>query len=644
MPLNLIEKITRNFVAEEELTPDIKSGDFVNIEPAYVMTHDNTGAVIPKFMELGSTRLYNPSQVVFTLDHDIQNLSSNNIAKYRKIEEFASRMGNDFYPAGKGIGHQIMIDEGYVIPGTFVVASDSHSNIYGGLGALGTPVVRTDAASIWATGKTWWQIPPVLKVNLNGKLNKNVSGKDIIITLCGYFKNDEVLNCAIEFGGEGIKTLSISQRLTIANMTTEWGAVTGVFPFDEVTYSWFEEKVKTNANSRLNPVLLDKLKKFNLAADKNAFYHKTLEIDLSGISPVVSGPNSVKKYTPVNKLEKENIKIDKAFLLSCTNARYEDLAEAAEILKNKKIHNEVKFYVAAASEKIQLLAEETGIWNIFSDAGAVFLPPGCGPCIGLGEGILSDNETAISATNRNFKGRMGSASANVYLASPVVVAVSAVNGFISGPDETFNVFSAEIKTNTTELNVSGNIILEEGFKDRIVGKALFVNRDNINTDAIYPGKYTYNDSMTPQEQAAVCMENYNSDFSALKEGKNILITGYNFGSGSSREQAATSIKYSGFEILLCGSINSTFLRNAINNGLLCLSVPSFLEYIRTKFSTDDDLIEIPEDIIIDFVSNKIFSDSREFLFNGITGTIQKIILSGKLENYLINTLNRTDTV
>ena len=242
MAQNLTEKIVQKFAVGLEPDQKVFSGDIVSIKPAFVMTHDNTGAVIPKFLSIGATKLANPRQVVHTLDHNIQDKSEKNLSKYSEIEKFSKSVGADFYPAGRGIGHQIMCEEGYVWPGTLVVASDSHSNMYGGLGCLGTPVVRTDAAAIWATGRTWWQIPPVVKVKLTNSLETGVTGKDVIIGLCGIFNNDEVLNCALEFSGEGIKSLSIDQRLTIANMTTEWGALTGLFPVDEVTIEWLESR------------------------------------------------------------------------------------------------------------------------------------------------------------------------------------------------------------------------------------------------------------------------------------------------------------------------------------------------------------------------------------------------------------------
>ena len=210
MSQTLIEKIAQKYAVGLSKNHEVHSGDYLSIKPAYVMTHDNTGAVIPKFKSIGAEKIANPRQVVFALDHNVQDKSEKNLEKYKKIKDFAKQMGVDFYPAGSGIGHQIMCEEGYAFPGTMAVASDSHSNMYGGLGCLGTPIVRTDAAAIWATGRTWWQVPPIAKVILKGKLRPGITGKDVIISLCGKFNNDEVLNHAIEFTGEGVKHLSIA--------------------------------------------------------------------------------------------------------------------------------------------------------------------------------------------------------------------------------------------------------------------------------------------------------------------------------------------------------------------------------------------------------------------------------------------------
>src|SRR5436190_12416877 len=211
MGLTFVEKIAARHADGLPPGAALRAGDFISIRPRHVMTHDNTGAVIPKFKQIGATAIADQAQPVFAIDHDIQNVSPENLAKYAKIEAFACEHGIDFYPAGTGISHQVMVEQGYVVPGSMVVASDSHSNLYGAIGALGTPVVRTDAASIWATGVTWWQVPPVAKVVLKGKLQPGVVGKDVIIALCGLFNNDEVLNTAVEFGGEGVASLTVDQ-------------------------------------------------------------------------------------------------------------------------------------------------------------------------------------------------------------------------------------------------------------------------------------------------------------------------------------------------------------------------------------------------------------------------------------------------
>src|SRR5712691_13148267 len=232
MSLTLVEKIAGRHAAGLAAGTVVRSGDFVSIRPRHVMTHDNTGAVIPKFKQIGATKIADPAQPVFAIDHDIQNVTPKNLEKYANIEKFAAEHGIDFYPAGTGISHQVMVEQGYVVPGALVVASDSHSNLYGGAAALGTPVVRTDAASIWATGVTWWQVPKVAKVVLKGNLSPGVTGKDVIIALCGLFNKDEVLNHAVEFLGDGVPNLPMSARLTIANMTTEWGALAMVMRAD----------------------------------------------------------------------------------------------------------------------------------------------------------------------------------------------------------------------------------------------------------------------------------------------------------------------------------------------------------------------------------------------------------------------------
>ena len=257
MPQTIVEKIAQTHLAEGPKRP-LRTGDFLSIRPHHVMTHDNTSAVMSKFKGIGAKKIHDPKQLVFALDHDIQNKDEANQKKYRAIEAFAKEHGVDFYPAGSGIGHQIMVERGYVVPGSFVVASDSHSNMYGALGAIGTPIVRTDAAAVWATGEFWWQIPRSVQVVLEGKLPAGATGKDVIISLCGLYNHDEVLNAAIEFSGPGVASLSMDARLSISNMTTEWGPLVGWFPVDEVTIKYLKKRAPAAEGNRRRTVFRER--------------------------------------------------------------------------------------------------------------------------------------------------------------------------------------------------------------------------------------------------------------------------------------------------------------------------------------------------------------------------------------------------
>ncbi len=650
MSQNLIEKIAQRFAVGLNKNQIIHSGDFITLQPAHVMTHDNTGAVIPKFRSIGAKKMANPRQPVYTLDHNIQDTSEKNKAKYAKIEAFAKEMGVDFYPAGRGIGHQIMVEEGYAFPGSMMVASDSHSNMYGGLGCLGTPVVRTDAAAIWASGQTWWQIPPVAKVVLTGTLKPGVTGKDVIISLAGYFNHDEVLNHAIEFSGEGVAALSVDQRLSIANMTTEWGALAGVFPIDEVTINWLKARAEfvaerglagvfsdadgNGTHPRLNPKRIAALESNLPTADTDAFYAKEITFDLSTVQPIVSGPDTVKIATPVAAFKDNEVKIQKAYLVSCVNSRVEDIAQAAAVVRGRKIHPDVKFYVAPASSEVLKESETRGDWQALLDAGAIPLPPGCGPCIGLGAGLLEDGEVGISATNRNFKGRMGSPNAQAYLASPAVVAASALAGKITAPEESA---PAEVRgsiTVHTKKAQSAEVPILDGFPVKMEGELIFCPQDNMNTDGIYPGKYTYKDDITPEEQAQVVMENYDPDFGKIVKQGDMLVGGFNFGTGSSREQAATALKYRGIALVLAGSFSETYKRNAINNGFLVLEAAELVKDLKKEFGAEALTIKTGIQAQLDFAASTLSANGKTYAINPVGAAAQEIIISGGLENWV----------
>lgn len=420
-----------------------------------------------------------------------------------------------------------------------------------------------------------------------------------------------------------------------SNMTTEWGALAGVFPVDQKLFQWYQHRMSKldkqsmrigsspsviEAHPRLNVGRIAELAANPIASDPDATYSKTLKLDLSTLVPYVSGPNSVKVATPLPELIEKDVSIQKAYLVSCTNSRASDLKAAADVVRGQKIAPGLEFYVAAASSVVQKEAEEAGDWAALVDAGATVLPAGCGPCIGLGTGLLKDGEVGISATNRNYKGRMGSPNAQAYLASPAVVAASALAGKIVGPSDLKNSPLPSTHIPKTSIDVSApakapspvasSDALLPNFPPLFSGPILFAPQDNLNTDALYPGKYTYQDDITPLRQSEVVMENYDPSFastvtslrSAKEPGSNedaiapaftsrngsgiVLASGFNFGTGSSREQAATALRNAGVPIVIAGSFGDIFKRNAINNGLLCVECPELIAELTSTFAKD----------------------------------------------------------
>lgn len=414
------------------------------------------------------------------------------------------------------------------------------------------------------------------------------------------------------------------------------------FPMDSVLRYWLKDKATESSfyeeaeladgstSQRFTHQRVESLFSDPLSADSGAIYAKQFFLDLSTLSPYVSGPNSVKIATRLDELSPQGIRIDKAYLVSCTNSRASDLAAAAKVFKDAagknggkipKIAEGVEFYIAAASLPEQNAAEASGDWDAMLEAGAKPLPAGCGPCIGLGTGLLEPGEVGISASNRNFKGRMGSTYAKAYLASPAVVASSALNGQISGPDwytkpegwsgiamgqgngikeeddrmvtahevlkiaiQQLDDMLAEASQALEAENAEQLTSILPGFPETVQGEILFCDADNINTDGIYPGKYTYTDNVPVEKMAEVCMSNYDPAFSSIAQDNDILVAGFNFGCGSSREQAATAILAKKIPLVVAGSFGNIFSRNSINNALMGVEVPQLVQRLRETFS------------------------------------------------------------
>jgi homoaconitate hydratase len=426
-------------------------------------------------------------------------------------------------------------------------------------------------------------------------------------------------------------------------MTTEWGALAGWFPADEITAGFIAARMERIPGERTKRAGLAGWKTDVVQPDPDASYVAEIGLDLSTITPHLAGPDSVQVMTSLAEMETREIPVNKAYLVSCVNSRLSDLEAAAAVVRGNKIADGVGFYIAAASREVQDDARATGAWQALLDAGATALPPGCGPCIGLGTGLLEDGEVGISATNRNFKGRMGSREARCYLASPAIVAASALAGKIQGPAGLSG--GGELDTTLVRLETgsaeAGAVEILDGFPDRITGRLVYLPQDNLNTDGIYGKDYTYREDMTPEMMAAVVMENYDPEFASMSRPGDILVGGFNFGTGSSREQAVTALQAAKIALVAAGSYSQTYLRNAFNNGMPCIASPDLVEALRSHYRDQVDAgakTILGEEITVDFASGVITWNGTGFGFPTLGEVPQALVLAGGVENQVRNTL------
>jgi 3-isopropylmalate/(R)-2-methylmalate dehydratase large subunit len=399
---------------------EAKAGDVVIADVDWAFVQDTTGPLtIRQFKESGFEALPRPQQAILFLDHaapsPAQQLSNDHIL----LRCFAEETGCRIYEVGEGVCHQLVAEK-FASPGDVIVGADSHTVTAGALGAFATGMGSSDVAVALALGKTWFRVPESFFIEFNGVFPRGVYAKDLILYLIGQVGADGANYKALEFGGKALARMTMSQRLTIANMAVEAGAKVGLFPADKITRDYLKEHGRSDNYQPLSP-------------DAGANYERVIPVNLDQLEPMLSLPHAVDNVRPVAQVK--GIKIQQAFIGTCTNGRLEDLAVAAGILKGKKRHPGTRLLVAPASRQVLIQAIEKGYIQSLIEAGAVILPPGCAACLGLHQGVLGDGEVCISTANRNFKGRMGNPQAMVYLASPATAAASAIRGEITDPRE-----------------------------------------------------------------------------------------------------------------------------------------------------------------------------------------------------------------
>ncbi|MBZ4687571.1 MAG: 3-isopropylmalate/(R)-2-methylmalate dehydratase large subunit [Clostridia bacterium] len=418
MGMTAAEKILAKHAGKKE----VKAGDFVFANIDLVLGNDITSPVaFEQFKSLGAKEVFDKERIALVPDHFTPNKDLKSAANAKMVREFARQhqISNYFEVGRMGIEHVLLPEQGLVLPGELIVGSDSHTCTYGALGAFATGIGSTDAAVAMATGKAWFRVPETIKFIFKGDLQKWVSGKDLILAAIGKIGVDGALYQVMEFCGEVIEGLSMDSRFTMCNMAIEAGGKTAFIAPDDITLEYVSERAQRDYQIEIS--------------DKDAQYAETIEIDVSELEPLVACPPSPANVQPISKID--NIKIDQVVIGSCTNGRLEDLRIAAEILKGRKIHPNVRMLVFPGTQQIYREALKEGIIDIFVEAGAAFSTPTCGPCLGGHMGLLAEGERAVSTTNRNFVGRMGHPNSEVFLTNPALAAASGILGRIASPEE-----------------------------------------------------------------------------------------------------------------------------------------------------------------------------------------------------------------
>lgn len=574
------------------------AGAIVFARPDIILTHDNTSSIYKTFQKMGGINVSDPNQMLAVLDHNAPPADAKLASQYQEIRDIAERQGiKKFYDSGKGICHQIM--SYHALPRMLIVGSDSHTSTAGAFNAFAAGIDRTESAGIWKRGETWFRVPESIKIILTGALKENVYAKDLALWIIGMIGSDGANYMSIEYHGEGVKTLSVSDRMTIANLASEMGAKNAVFPVDKVLDEFYGKKHN------------------GTWADNGAKYFKEIEIHLGEIFPVVAAPHNVDNIKSVS--EAEGTIVHEGLIGTCTNGRIEDMRIAAAILKGKSIKKGFQLNIIPASRKIFLQAIEEGLITDFIESGANVLTPSCGPCLGTGQGIPANGHTVLSTANRNFPGRMGNKEAQIFLASPATVAHSSLTGVITHPGKAGKkeIFPYKVTQSKTSEIKSG--------ENRRIGNVWnYSDVDNLNTDQMFAGKHTYNVlSSDPEAIKPLLFEDFDPAFSGNVRKDDIIIAGDNFGCGSSREHPSVGLSYVGIRAIIVKSVNRIFFRSSINQGLLLIVHKEAVESYKPGDAVD-----------IDFEKGEIYVGSVMYSFEPLPEKLKQIIDKKGLVNFM----------
>ena len=542
MALTLIEKILANHSDKEVVKP----GEIIDIKIDVRVARDFGGANVVKNLINNGLELDDVSKTFFTFDCNPTGSDQKYAANQQYCRIFAREKGIKIYDVNAGIGTHLVIEKGLALPGSTAISTDSHANILGAIGAFGQGMGDQDIAAAWASGKSWFKVPKSIKLTLKGKRPENVYAKDIVLNLLHKFGANTLLGVSVELYGEDVEKLTLDERITVSSMATEMGAIIILIPPSDEIIKYCEER----SGKKIRKIF----------ADLNAVYDKEFELDFSKFIPMVSRPGHPDDSVDINEVLK--IKIDSAFIGSCTNGRIEDMREAAKILKGRKVAPGVVLKIVPSTDEVWNKCLEEGLIEIFKKAGVLVGNAGCAGCAAGQIGQNGPGEITISTGNRNFAGKQG--KGEVYLGSPVEVAASAVAGYITTPDK--------IPEKPAEFNATGKFEKPSTFKMEIIsekpviieGKVWLIDKDDIDTDMIFHNRYlTITDI---NEMGQYTFDNLKGwkDFAKKAEAGDIIITAKNFGAGSSRQQAVDCFKSLGVQAILAESFGAIYERNAIN--------------------------------------------------------------------------------